>query len=130
PLLGGQQTTGAFAMDFLTDGKTGIVVGGDYANDTLRTGNCALTTDGGRNWKPATTAPFGYRSGVTFITTKWLAATGTSGTDLSEDGGQNWYNLDKTGYNTVKKRGDGRSAILAGNHGKIAILTLSGAGKK
>ncbi|PUZ27093.1 Uncharacterized protein GA0116948_104120 [Chitinophaga costaii] len=124
PLLQGQSTTGAFAIAFSANREIGVVVGGDYAHDTIRTGNCALTHDGGRNWEPATTTPWGYCSGVTFITTNWLVATGTSGTGMSEDGGKNWHKLNSAGFNTVKNLGDGRHAILAGGHGKIALLEI------
>lgn len=122
PMIKGQSTTGAFAMDFYKD--NGIIVGGDYKHDALRTQNCLYTTDGGQNWRPAQTPPFGYRSGVAFVNMNWLAATGTSGTDFSVDGGKNWHNLSKTGYNTVKSLGNGRGAILAGAGGKVALLTF------
>lgn len=122
PMLQGQSTTGAFAMDFYQD--HGIIVGGDYKREGLRTQNCLYSTDGGLSWKPAQTPPFGYRSGVAFVNMNWLAATGTAGTDYSLDGGKNWHNLGKMGYNTVKSLGNGRNAVLAGAGGKIALLTF------
>ena len=123
PILHGKASTGAFAVDFF-DAKHGVVAGGDYANDTLRTQNFAYTTNGGLSWESATTAPFGYRSGITFISTKWLAATGTSGTDYSDDGGKNWHNISKEGFNTIQKIPGSLRALMAGAHGKIGILEI------
>lgn len=128
PILHGKASTGAFAIDFLNK-KQGVIVGGDYANDTISTQNIALTTDGGLNWKPATTGPFGFKSGVVFISTKWLAATGTSGTDYSSDGGQNWHNISREGFNTIQKMPSSLRAIVAGAHGKIGMLEISDPGK-
>lgn len=99
-----------------------MVVGGDFMQDTVRTGNAAYSRDGGRTWKVPDTAPWGYRSGVTYITGKKLVACGTSGVDISTDGGQTWRNISKTGYHVVQRAKDGRSVFLAGGGGRIARL--------
>lgn len=58
PILQGSASTGIFAIDFL-DENIGVVVGGDYQNDSYRENNILRTTDGGKHWQPAATAVFG-----------------------------------------------------------------------
>lgn len=99
-----------------------VVVGGDFMQDTVRTGNAAYSRDGGRSWQVPATAPWGYRSGVVYITGKKLITCGTSGVDISTDGGRNWRNISKTGYHVVQRAKDGRAVFLAGGGGRIARL--------
>ena len=77
-------------MAFL-DESTGFIVGGDYTNPESRAANAALTTDGGLTWALAGTPPLGYRSCVACVpnaATTTLVAVGTSGSDISVDGGE------------------------------------------
>lgn len=112
PVVQGTPTTGAFSIAFLNN-KTGVAVGGDYKLDTARKNNCMLTNDGGRNWYAPVTAPGGFRSGVTYISPKILIATGTSGTDISADGGRNWKSVGGN-FNVVARARKGTRVFLAG----------------
>ncbi len=47
----------------------------------------------------------GYRSGVDYIDKKTIIAVGSSGSDISYDGGKSWKNLDKENYNSVQSKG-------------------------
>jgi photosystem II stability/assembly factor-like uncharacterized protein len=118
PVIQGRSGTGAFSVAFY-DQLRGIAVGGDYMNDTLTTDNCLLTNDGGLHWKKPIRPPHGYRSCVKYISAKILIATGTSGTDVSEDGGLHWQNISKEGFHVIASC-NGR-VWLAGS-GKMAEL--------
>ncbi|NSL87434.1 oxidoreductase [Chitinophaga sp. Mgbs1] len=120
PLIQGQATTGTFSIAFLNSRK-GIAVGGDYKNDTLRQGNCALTSDGGRHWTLPRTAPGGFKSCVAYITPELLITTGTSGTDISENGGKDWRKIGD-GFHVARRARNGSRVFLAGK--TIAILEM------
>ncbi|CAM4230894.1 Uncharacterized protein SAMN06265348_107197 [Pedobacter westerhofensis] len=118
PILQGQNSTGVFSMDFYDAGQ-GIVVGGDYLKDKENTNNILLTRDGGKSWNKPSRPVFGYRSGVIWYDAKNCFATGTSGTDVSRDGGQNWYHISDESFNAIKKAKKGSLVLLAGNKGLI-----------
>lgn len=83
--------------------KTGITVGGNYLKDKENSNNVLLTHDGGKNWQKPNIPVWGFRSAVAYITAKTLVATGTSGTDISTDGGQNWKHISDKSFNAVQK---------------------------
>ncbi|KIC94885.1 WD40/YVTN/BNR-like repeat-containing protein [Flavihumibacter solisilvae] len=127
PLVQGEATTGANGLAVRKAGRKKnsrkwVVVGGDFAKDTSRASNIAITTDGGRTWKAADVPPFGYRSGVVFLNGRKLVACGTSGVDVSSDGGRTWRNISKTGYHVTQRSKSGRAVYLAGGNGRVARL--------
>jgi len=124
PIWQGKETTGPFSMDFYNS-KVGVVVGGDYVQDKINTNNVLLTSDGGQTWEKPITPVLGYRSGVTYINAKTLVATGTSGTDLSVDGGKNWKHISDQSFNAVQKGKKGNAIILAGEKGSVYQLSLN-----
>ena len=118
PLIQGANSTGAFSVAF-RDQQNGIIVGGDYKNDTLRERNCFVTRDGGRTWQPPVAPPGGYQSAVTWVNNHTVASTGTSGTYLSYDGGKTWQKIG-SGYNAIMKARQGNRVFLAGK--EIAVM--------
>jgi len=127
PLVEGKETTGANSMavrdyDKRKNSNYFVVVGGDFAAPTDTARNCAITTDGGKTWRPPTTAPHGYRSCVEFITKTKLIACGLSGVDISSDGGFNWRLISTTGFHVCRKAKNGKNVFLAGSRGRIARL--------
>jgi photosystem II stability/assembly factor-like uncharacterized protein len=122
PIIKFKKTTGIFSIAF-KDSRTGIVVGGDYALDTLSKDNCYLTFSGGKNWKLPFKPPIGYHSCVEYITQTHVIATGTAGTDISYDGGQTWDKLSYN-FNVVRKAKRGNKVFLAGNDGRIGVLNI------
>ncbi len=133
PIVDGEGSKGIFSVAFYNENK-GIIVGGDYREDYSRTGNCALTYDGGRTWKlvEGENSPYGFRSCVAYIPNTGgnaLIAVGTSGTDISEDGGMSWTNVDTTGYNSISIDPNGRTAWAVGADGRIARSSLPNPGK-
>jgi photosystem II stability/assembly factor-like uncharacterized protein len=121
-IIQGESSTGTFSMAF-HDKKRGVVVGGNYLKDKENSNNVLLTTDGGKNWKKPVKPVSGYRSGVTYLSAKVLIATGTSGTDVSQDGGLNWYHISDQSFNVVQKSKKGKLVLLAGNKGVIYKVT-------
>ncbi|NTS41451.1 oxidoreductase [Flavisolibacter sp. BT320] len=127
PILQGKSSTGAFSIAVWdhqkrNGGKKMIVVGGDYAADSIATANCFYTTDRGQNWKAATKPPKGYKSCVEFITENEVIACGTSGVDYSSDGGKTWTQISKEPYHVVLKAKEGKAVYLAGGNGRVAKL--------
>jgi photosystem II stability/assembly factor-like uncharacterized protein len=110
----GSPGQGAFSVAF-SDKLHGIAVGGDYMKDTTAINNCMITKDGGQSWNPVATPPRGYRSCVQHIRGNTFVATGTSGTDISEDGGLNWYSISKEGYHVAGVSMNGSYVWLAGS---------------
>lgn len=121
PIIQGNASSGPFSLAFL-DARQGVAVGGDYRNDTLRRQNCVLTKDGGQTWIAPIVPPSGYRSGLSWAGARLLVATGTSGTDISVDGGLHWQLISRTGFHVVQSARNGKAVYLAGSDGRIARL--------
>jgi hypothetical protein len=127
PILQGKETTGANSVAIqdntkLQGGTHLIVVGGDFAQDSLRAKNCFLTQDGGKSWIAPLTPPHGYRSCVDYISKEQLVCCGTSGVDISGDGGMHWQLISALGFHVCQKAKKGKSVFLAGSNGRIAKL--------
>lgn len=123
PIWQGQNTTGPFSIDFY-DARNGVVVGGNYVKDKDNSNNILLTSDGGKTWIKPEMPVAGFRSGVAYINKNILIATGTSGTDVSTDGGRNWKHISDVSFNSVQKAKKGNSVLLAGNKGFIYQLEV------
>lgn len=120
-MLQGKNSAGIFSIAFVNK-RQGICVGGDYMHDDVRFQNALLTRNGGETWKKPVINPWGYRSCVIYISSDTLLATGTTGTDISTDGGMIWKSISKEGFNVAQKARSGRSVFLAGENGKIAKI--------
>lgn len=121
PIVKGDPSQGIFSIAMF-DAKRGIIVGGNYENAEDVTNNLAFTTDGGKTWTLAKGLN-GYRSGAAYIDKKTIIAVGSSGSDLTTDGGETWKNLDKENYNAVKAKGK-RAIWAVGANGLVAKLNL------
>ncbi len=66
------------------------------------------------------TPPHGYRSCVTFLTPNVLITCGTSGVDISMDGGLNWKLISTESFHVCAKAKKGSAVFLAGKDGRIA----------
>ena len=103
----------------------GIVVGGDYERPDSTRGTSAFSQDGGVTWQPSASFPRGYRSGVAMRrvnTGEMIAiAVGTTGSDISRDGGRTWSPLDGTAFNSVQFAPSG-VAFAVGGRGRVARL--------
>jgi len=68
--------------------------------------------------------PAGYQSCVELIGPNTYLSTGTSGTNISRDGGKTWSKIDEKSYNVCRKAKNGKLVLLAGDGGKISILNF------
>lgn len=123
-MLQGKSSTGIFSLAFINR-NNGICVGGDYADGLVRLNNTTLIRNGGEKYQKPVVNPFGYRSCVIYFSPDTLLCTGTSGTDLSVDGGITWRRLSPLGFNVLQKAKKGNTVFLAGNGGRIAQIIFS-----
>jgi len=102
PIRNDGPSAGIFSLAF-ADARHGVAVGGDYSKDKEDGHNIALTSDGGLTWSPPPDAgPKGFRSAVVWLPAfKLWIVTGTSGSDVSRDGGNNWKLFDSGAYNAM-----------------------------
>lgn len=64
PMIHGSASQGIFSVCFL-DTARGVIVGGDYTNDSLKSNHVFHTKDGGKTWVTPVVSTGGYRSCVT-----------------------------------------------------------------
>lgn len=124
PIMQGKQSTGANSLAVYKNRK-GIVVGGDFTKDTISNNNCAyfsLDNDTPIKFHIPQTPPHGYRSCVIYINEHKLLTCGTSGIDISKDGGKNWELISKESFHVCQKAKKGKAVFLAGANGRIAQL--------
>jgi hypothetical protein len=96
-----------------------LAVGGDYTRPNDRDSTAAFSDNSGVTWQLCPHPPLGYRSCVAIHPgdKTWAACTGTNGTDISIDGGQNWIPLMDLGYNVCAFSED--ALWLFGNRGRF-----------
>lgn len=126
PMMQGGTSTGANSIDYWSTTKSAVIVGGDFAKDTIARDNCVLVSF--KKGKPIlskpSVPPHGYRSCVIYLNEKELVTCGTSGIDISSDGGQTWTLISKESFHVVQKARTGKAIFLAGGNGRIARLVL------
>ena len=127
PIIQGGQSTGANSIALHSSKGNlyyGVSVGGDFSKDTISSNNCALFFMHGELYdiKQPKTFPHGYRSCVIYLDEKNLLTCGTSGIDISKDGGNNWELISKESFHVCQKAKKGKAVFLAGGNGRIAKL--------
>jgi hypothetical protein len=123
PVIFGKSSQGAFSIAFFDD-KNAVVVGGDYTDAKSTAKNCVITSNGGSKWKSPEIPPGGYRSCVEYISGKTFICTGTTGSDVTFDHGKTWKNFDTNNFNVVRKAKKGKLILIAGDKGKVGIVTV------
>jgi len=121
PILQGKETTGANSVA-VKNGKTIIVVGGDFNAKDATEKNCVITTDAGKTFTVPATPPHGYRSCVEYLEKKNWLSCGLNGIDYSEDDGINWAWISKESFHVCRKAKEGKAVFFAGTNGKIGKL--------
>jgi photosystem II stability/assembly factor-like uncharacterized protein len=121
-IIHGQGSQGANSVAVDPTLKKIVIVGGDFNNDSSSKNNIEIfTVDGERLLQaPVQTPPRGYRSCVVFLTASVLITCGTTGVDVSTDGGLNWKLISNESYNVCAKAKKGSAVFLAGKGGRIA----------
>ena len=121
--IAGGAAAGVFSVRF-RNGKDGVAVGGDYEVPTGRGANAAWTVDGGRTWVGSARGVSGYRSGVSWFKGRRevAVAVGTSGSDVTVDGGKVWSGLGNESFDAVECVAGGCWA--SGAKGRVGWLDL------
>lgn len=124
PMTMGKESTGANSIAVRK--KKAIIVGGDFTNDKSPDSNCILVNFRKKpEFSIPQNAPSGYRSCVIYLNKKLLLCCGTSGIDISIDGGKNWKNVSNQSFHVIQKSKTGTKVYLAGPKGKVGILNLA-----
>jgi photosystem II stability/assembly factor-like uncharacterized protein len=123
PIMQGKESTGANSIAVYKN-KKAVIVGGDFSKDTISTNNCVLVSLKDETMLSPQTPPHGYRSSVIYLDEKNLLTCGTSGIDISKDGGMNWELISTNSFHVCQKAKKGKAIFLAGGGGRIAKLIL------
>jgi photosystem II stability/assembly factor-like uncharacterized protein len=119
PILHGQSAQGSFSV--AVGNNRLVVVGGDYQHDKQQDSTACYSTDKGSIWRLSDSFLAGYQSCVAFIGGDIFLSTGTSGTNITTNGGKTWSKIDDISYNVCGKAKRGKLVLLAGDEGKIAL---------
>ena len=123
PVTHGKSSQGAFSIAIGKNEK--IIVGGDYQNDKKTDSVAAIQTITPTViFSNPQQGPAGYQSSVEYINNNTFLSTGTSGTNITTDGGKTWNKIDTTSFNVCAKAKHGKLVLLAGNDGKIALFKM------
>lgn len=106
------------------DADLWVVVGGDFAADSVRERNCFISKDRGKTWLMPRESPSGYRSCVEFISNTMLITCGLNGVDISNDEGNTWKKISSTGFHACRQAKRGKSVFLSGGNGRVARLVI------
>ena len=131
PIIQGAKSTGANSIAVAPDENKLIIVGGDFTKDTLKKNNflCLIKKTNKNNqieWQLAKKFqnPNGYRSCVEFVDNNWVVTCGTSGVDISKNGGQNWNFISNQSFHVVQRQPNNKAAFFAGAGGRIGYLMI------
>jgi hypothetical protein len=122
-LIQGKESTGANSVAINPyNYNRAFIVGGDFKNDTVQSGNSLQIQFNPFFQIVPVTPPHGYRSCVEYIDSSRMICCGTSGVDISIDGGNNWTLISKLPFHVCRRSKQGHSVFLAGANGTIAKL--------
>ena len=120
PLLHGAGAKGIYSIAF-KDELNGVAVGGNWENPDCDSSKI-YTNNGGQTWYLSKGLQH-FRSCVTYVQNDTYISTGTSGTDISYNGGKSWTLLDSVGFNAIKVNPDSRG-LAVGSYGRISEVEL------
>ncbi len=119
----GQETTGANSIAVSpADPDQAFIVGGDFSHDTLSYRNSLRVRLHPFSQQPPLVPPRGYRSCVEYIDGERMVCCGTTGVDISSDGGSQWKGISGMSFHVCRRAKTGRVVFLAGTRGTIARL--------
>jgi len=122
PLQNSENPTAGIFSVAISKGS-GLLVGGDFQQPDNSENNVAILKNG--SWEQPESGPMGFRSCVVFIPETSIAvSTGTSGTDISYDNGENWKSLDSIGYHTISFGKTASSGWMSGGRGLVAKIKV------
>jgi photosystem II stability/assembly factor-like uncharacterized protein len=122
PLTNGKQSRGAFSIAY--GNHQAIIVGGDYQNDSKSDSVAYIQPESTASYKKnlPLKGPSGFQSCVENISDDIFLSTGTSGSNITADGGKTWAKIDGTSYNVCRKAKHGKLVLLAGGDGRIGAF--------
>jgi photosystem II stability/assembly factor-like uncharacterized protein len=126
PVVGGT-ASGLTTIQMASDGA-GVALGGVIGNDTIRTRNVAITSDGGTSWREGGLLAMGgpvYGSALVPGAPHFVVAVGLRGMDWSTDGGATWRSADTLTYLAVGFVSE-NAGWAVGPAGRVVKLTVSG----
>ena len=100
PLRQVESSAGIFSIAVGPGGRL-LAVGGDYRKPEQAAQVLAVSADAGGSWKLGN-GPRGFRSAAIFLGPKLVLTVGTSGADVSRDGGRSWEPVEAAGYNAIQ----------------------------
>ena len=119
----GGETNGANSIAINpTDSNQAFIVGGDFSHDTIRTGNSLRIRLNPFSQEPPKSPPRGYRSCVAYVDSTRMVCCGTSGVDISKNGGMDWQGISEKSFHVCRRAKSGHAIFLAGSKGSIARL--------
>jgi len=138
PLLQGTSSTGANSIAVSPNQQKLVIVGGDFTQDKLSDNNIIgyqLFLEPKSDQKYLTKkrtilqplilgSPNGYKSCVEFINNQIILTSGTSGVDISEDGGKQWNKITDASFHVIKRHVNKMGAYLAGAGGRISYVQI------
>jgi photosystem II stability/assembly factor-like uncharacterized protein len=104
PIIQGKPSQGIFSMAW-KDALSGVIVGGDYTNNTDTAVNAFATTDGGQTWKQFESGIHGYYSCVEYCGYNRFVACGPRGlVEINSFMSSQWNRLNgsATAANTIR----------------------------
>lgn len=116
PISHSVPSAGIFSIAF-HDAKHGVIAGGDYKQPEQGGANLAMTSDGGKSWRPVRIGKQSYFSAIAYIP-GGLIAVGLSVAAVSHDGLKSWDSYTSDGFNAVSSRG--RAMWAVGGDGKVS----------
>ena len=119
-MLHGAGAKGIYSIAF-KDALNGVAVGGNWENPDCDSSKI-YTNNGGQAWYLSKGLQH-FRSCVTYVQDDTYISTGTSGTDISYDGGKSWVLLDSVGFNAILFN-EQLKGIAVGSFGRISGVEL------
>ena len=123
-IIKGKNSQGANSIALNASLTKMTIAGGDFNNDTSSKNNIQIFSIRNNSLlsPPVQTPPHGYKSCITFITNDSLITCGTTGVDISNDGGLNWKLISNESFHVCARAKKGTAVFLAGKDGRIAKL--------
>ena len=123
PIVHGKSSQGAFSVAI--GRNEGVIIGGDYMHDKMADSVvCLHSLPFVNKFDFSAKGPTGFQSCVEFVSNSTFIATGTSGSNITTDGGKTWTKIDDTSFNVCRRAKHGKLVLFAGNGGKIGLLKM------
>ncbi|MCE2611821.1 oxidoreductase [Flavobacteriaceae bacterium D16] len=119
------EAQGIFSIAFY-NADTGFAIGGDYTKPEIKRANKALSQDGGKSWQLVAEGETpGYKSCVQYLPNskgRGLVAVGYTGISYSSDSGNQWTDLSREPFYTLRFLND--STAFAAGKNRLARLSF------